>query len=335
MLLTHTTPTDGDTTVPAAPLSLLEREEIALALLEDRNVPWAEVGRRIARHPTTVAREVGAAGGRERYRPVTADRRALTQRCRPRPRRLEVEGPLRDRVTAELRLGRSPVAIWADLVAEGAADLICVESLYQALYAGALEVRATECLRSRRPRRRRRQARHESQRPGLPNIATRPEQVNDRSELGHWEADQIIGAHNRSSMLWLTERVTRFSIGVTMPDGYSADAMVGGLVVALEQIPPHLLKSLTFDQGSEWASWETVADTYDVHVYFCDPHSPWQRGQVENLNRQWRYWFPRGTDLSGVEQAYVDHVASIINGQRRRKLGLESPAMLYARAAVQ
>ena len=126
-----------------------------------------------------------------------------------------------------------------------------------------------------------------------------------------------------------------FSIGVTMPDGYSADAMVGGLVVALEQIPPHLLKSLTFDQGSEWASWETVADTYDVHVYFCDPHSPWQRGQVENLNRQWRYWFPRGTDLSGVEQAYVDHVASIINGQRRRKLGLESPAMLYARAAVQ
>ncbi|EQD71414.1 Integrase catalytic region, partial [mine drainage metagenome] len=136
--------------------------------------------------------------------------------------------------------------------------------------------------------------RQENKRPGLPNISSRPAIVNDRVELGHWESDQIIGRANRSSMLWLTERVTRFSIPVTMPLGYAGDEMLGGLVCGLEQIPSHLLSSITFDQGSEWACWETIAATYGIDIWFCDPHSPWQRGQVENLNRQWRWWFPPG-----------------------------------------
>lgn len=220
-------------------------------------------------------------------------------------------------------------------MADGVDDRVCVESLYAAVYAGVLDVKATECLRSRRPRRRRRQARHESNRLSLPNISTRPATVGDRSELGHWEGDQIIGANNASSMLTLTERVTRYSIGVTMPEGYSAEAMVGGLVDGLERIPGHLLRSITFDQGSEWAQWQTIADTYDIDVWFCDPHSPWQRGQAENQNRQWRWWFPRGTDLKSVTPAHVDHVASIINGQRRRMLDYQCPAALYAAATVQ
>jgi IS30 family transposase len=321
--------------MPGAPLSLLEREEISLALIEEQTVPWAVIGRRIGRHPTSVMREVSSNGGRDRYRPAMAERRAERERYRPRPRRLEAAGPLRDRVMAELRLGRSPVAIWADLAADGVAELVCVETIYAAIYAGVLGIKPTECLRTRRPRRRRRQSRHESKRPGLPNIASRPAAVNERAELGHWEGDQIIGRANRSSMLWLTERVTRYSIGITMPEGYAGDAMVAGLVAGLEQIPTHLLRSLTFDQGSEWSCWQTIADTYDVDVWFCDPHSPWQRGQVENLNRQWRYWFPRGMDLGRVEQTHVDHVASIVNGQRRRSLGYQSPTELYAAATVQ
>ena len=94
-------------------------------------------------------------------------------------------------------------------------------------------------------------------------------------------------------------------------------------------------RSITFDQGSEWGCWETIAATYGIDVWFCDPHSPWQRGQVENLHRQWRFWFPRGTDLASVAPAHVDHVASIVNGQRRRSLGYQSPTALYAAAAVQ
>lgn len=319
--------------MPGAPLSLPEREEIFLALTENPNVAWAQIARRVEHHPTTVAREVNANGGRARYRPAAAQGRCDTQRRRSRPRRLAVPGPLRDRVTAELRLGRSPVAIVADLDAEGA-ERVCVESVYTVLFAGGLDVKPAECLRSRRPRRRSRQARHASTRPGLPNIALRPDTVNDRSEVGHWEADQIIGARNQSSMLWLTERVTRFSIPVTMPNGYAAEDTLAGLVEGCELIPVHLLKSITFDQGSEWAQWPTLAATYGIDVWFCDPHSPWQRGQIENLNRQWRWWFPRGTDLASVTPAAAQHAADIINGQRRRSLNHQSPTALYAALTV-
>ncbi len=320
--------------MPGAPLSLPEREEISVALIENPTVSWAYIARQVDRHPTTIARDVVANGGRRRYRPSLADRAATAARKRPRERVLARAGPLRDRVTDQLRDGRSPMAIWADLVAEDVAERVCVETIYTAVYTRTLEVKATDCLRMRRPRRRSRQSRHANVRPALPNISLRPATVEDRSEVGHWEADQIIGAHNRSSMLWLTERVTRFSIPVTMPEGYTADAMLAGLVEGLDQIPEHLLASITFDQGSEWANWPTIAATYGIDCWFCDPHSPWQRGQIENLNRQWRFWFPRGTDLSIVDPADAQHAADVINGQRRRGLDYHSPASLYADLTV-
>ena len=133
----------------------------------------------------------------------------------------------------------------------------------------------------------------------------------------------------------LTERVTRYAIGVTMPDGYSADAMLAGLVDGLDRIPARLLKSVTFDQGSEWARWATITVHYGIDAWFCEPHSPWQRGQIENQNRQWRWWFPRGTRLDLLYPADVDNAADILNGQRRRSLGYQSPATLYAAATVQ
>jgi IS30 family transposase len=320
--------------MPGLPLSLCEREEISAALILDRSVSWAELGRRVRRHPTTIAREVSAAGGRDRYRPAVAHQRADAGRGRPRECRLATPGVLRDRVTVELQAGRSPVAIWADLVADNASVIVCVETIYAALYAGVLAVKATECLRMRRPRRRSRRSRNPSTRPALPNILTRPERVNDRSELGHWEADQIIGKANGSSMLWLTERVTRYSIPVTMPCGYNSDAVLAGLVEGLDTIPAHMLRSITFDQGSEWAHWQTIAATYKIDCWFCEPHSPWQRGQIENLNRQWRWWFPCGTRLDNIEQAAADHAATIINGQRRRHLNYQSPTMLYTAATA-
>ena len=318
--------------MPGPAPSLPEREEISYALIQNPDTPWATIATRINRHPTTIAREIRRNGGRNHYRAGLADRRALRPAHRPRPRRLQTCGPLRTRITNELTTGRSPVAIWADLTAEGTKQAPCVETIYTTVYSGVLDVKAVDCLRMRRPRRRNRQTRHHNRRPALPNINNRPANVGDRTELGHWEADQIIGAHNRSSMLSLTERVTRYSILVTMPEGYTAQAMVGGLVDGLDRIPGHLLRSVTFDQGPEWANWETIAATYSIDYWFCEPHSPWQRGQIENINHQWRWWFPRGTDLGGVDPGYADHVADIINGQRRRKLNYQSPAALYAAA---
>ena len=315
--------------MPGAPLELHEREEIFRALIEDPEMSWAEMARRVGRHRTTIAGEVARGGGRHCYGPGTSQRRAELARRRARRRRLEVPGPLRDRIGDELRLGRSPEAIWADLAAENVPGRPCVETIYQALYAGALAVRPHECLRTRRRRRRPRQCRRPTSRPALPNISARPAAVNDRREVGHWEADQIIGAGNRSSMIWLTERCTRYSIPVTMPDGYTADAALAGLIEGLDRIPDRLRRSVTFDQGSEWANWRTLAAHYGIDVWFCDPHSPWQRGQIENLNRQWRWWFPRGTDLRLVTPTQAEHAADIINNQRRRSLNHTSPAELY------
>jgi len=321
--------------MPGTPLSSRDRDEIHVALIESRDMSWAEIGRRVDRHPTTIMREVQANAGRHMYRPATAQRRAGRCRRRPRQRLLAQHGDLRTRIQTELESGRSPVAISLDLDAEGTTGRPCVETIYLAVYDGTLGVTARECLRMRRPRRRSRTRRNPSNRPALPNIVSRPTTVNDRTEPGHWEVDQIIGANNASSMIWLSERVSRYSIPITMPLGYAANAVLAGLVEACDQIPPHLLRSLSFDQGSEWAEWESIAVTYNLDCWFCEPHSPWQRGQIENLNRQFRWWFPRGTDLGRVTQADADHAATIVNGQRRRGLGNHSPTDLYAALTMQ
>ncbi|MCP4960609.1 MAG: IS30 family transposase [Actinomycetia bacterium] len=300
----------------------------------DPEISWAELARRVDRHPTTVSREVARNGGRSEYRACAAATRA--ERCAQRPRQpmLTQCGPLRERVTVELRSGRSPDAIAADMAAENLEGRPCTETIYQALYAKLLDVKARDCLRTRRPKRRCRQARSENKRPALPNIDARPAVVNDRTEHGHWEADQIIGARNQSSMLTLTERVTRYSLALAMPNGYAAIDVLAGLVEAFEQIPAHLRKSVTLDQGSEWAQWETLAATYDLDVWFCDPHSPWQRGQIENQNRAWRWWFPRGTNLASIPQADINAAGAIINNQRRRNLHYQTPTALYAAAST-
>jgi transposase, IS30 family len=315
--------------MPGLPLTLLDREEIGLALCLTPLVSWAELGRQVGRHATTVAREVRGHGGRHGYRPAVAHETAVVALRRPRACRLSLPGVLRDRVVAELTAGRSPYAIVADLAAEQHPGRPCVETLYTAVYSGVLGVKPSACLRSRRKRRRGRQARHQGKRAALPTIGDRPDPVNDRLEVGHWEADQIIGKANGSSMLWLTERLTRYAIPVTMPCGYSAAEVLAGLIVACEQIPAHMLRSITFDRGAEWADWETLAATYAIDVWFCDPHSPWQRGQIENQNRQFRWWFPRGTRLDNIAQSYADNTANILNNQRRRKFNGQSPSMMY------
>lgn len=301
-----------------------ERDVVEEGLREDEGVSWAELACRTGRAATTVAREVGRNGGRSRYSAEGAQARALREAHRPKTPVLCKPGWLRDRVRAELAEKRSPAAITADLRAEGG-SAVCHETIYQAVFAGHLDVRACDVLRTRRPKRRRRQARHERKRPGVPNIAKRPEKVNERAVEGHWEQDLIIGARNRSGMLCGIERKHRYGAIVTLPEGYLAESVLAAQFELFDQVPAHLRLSVTFDQGSEWARWERLADWYDLDVWFCDPHSPWQRGGIENYNGHVRYWFPRGTNLSIVDPGHADAVATLLNRQRRRSLGWDSP----------
>jgi transposase, IS30 family len=320
--------------MPCLPLTLEEREEIGARLAADRRASWSSIGAVVGRHRTTVAREVQANGGRDRYRPAIAERRASQYRLRPKPAKLAA-GPLRQRVINELSVGRSPYAIHADLAADTSIHTtVCVETIYQAVYRGTLGLKPAHCLRSRRPRRRDRQQRNTNKRTVIATITDRPAAVNDRAEPGHWEVDHIIGKRNRSALMTFTERTSRYCFAITMPVGYNATAALGGLVEGLERIPAHLRRSITFDQGSEWAHWHTIAETYNMNIWFCDPHSPWQRGQIENQNRQWRWWYPRGTNLANLKPAHVDNVAHILNNQRRRHLNNQTPATIYAALTV-
>lgn len=309
-------------------LTMGQREEISLGLADDTAMSWTDLARRAGAHRTTVAREVARNGGRKHYRPADAQARAGTERCRPRLSRLVTDAVLRGRVTAELVAGRSPAAIAADLLAEGG-PRVCHESIYRAVYASELDVAARDCLRRRRPRRRPRQARHTSKRPGLPNIAQRPAPVNERAEGGHWEADLVIGARNRSAVLTMVERLSRFCMLFDLPEGYGAEAVAAALVEAFELVPADLRRSLTLDQGSEWAAWPSLAATYGLDVWFCDPHSPWQRGSVENLNGHVRFWLPRGRRLDTVGPDELARISGLINNQRRRGLGWQSAAATY------
>ncbi len=309
-------------------LTMNQREEISLGLADSPLATWTELGERAGAHRTTVAREVGRNGGRQHYRPADAQRRTDAQRCRPRLSRLVVDTVLRARVTAELSSCRSPAAIAADLAVEGGSR-VCHESIYRSVYAGELDVKARDCLRRRRPRRRGRQVRHATKRPGLPNIALRPASVAERGEGGHWEGDLIIGARNGSAVLTMIERVSRYALLVDLPEGYGAEAVTGAFVEAFESIPASLRRSLTLDQGSEWAAWPSLAATYGLDVWFCDPHSPWQRGAIENLNGHVRFWLPRGRRLDIVSPDELASVAGLLNNQRRRILGWDSPTTRY------
>jgi len=150
----------------------------------------------------------------------------------------------------------------------------------------------------------------------------------------HPREDVLVGVDGEGGVR-VTERVSRFLIPVTMPCGYAAAEVVAGLCEGLDRIPTRLRRSVTFDQGSEWAGWETIADTFGIDAYFCDPHSPWQRGQIENQNRQIRWWYPRGIDLSLVTPHHADGVATTLNNQRRRSLDYQSPAAIYHALTVQ
>jgi len=155
-------------------------------------------------------------------------------------------------VTTELGLGRSPEAIWVDLRAEEMSDRVCGESIHAAVFAGVLFMKATEASqRFHRPGRRWSQTRCEAKRPRFPSITARPAAINDQSKLGLWEGDQATEETNRSMMLWLIEQVTRYSISMSMPCGYAAEAVFAGLVCGLGQIPKHPLQSIILDQGSE------------------------------------------------------------------------------------
>jgi IS30 family transposase len=312
-----------------------DRIEIKLGL--ERGESYQQTAERIGRHKSTVCREVNRNGGRGAYKPGEADQRAWERARRPKPTKLEQNERLCRRVIADLEKLWSPEEIARRLRHEFGDDetmRVSHETIYKSIYVqgrGALRKELAACLRTGRAQRRPRHMRDRRGRiPDMVMISERPAEVEDRAVPGHWEGDLIIGADNKSAIGTLVERATRYVMLLHLPDGYRAEAVRDAMTTTIRTLPDHLWKSITWDQGREMSQHTRFSVDTGIDIYFCDPHSPWQRGSNENTNGLLRQWFPKGTDLSIHGPDKLLEVAQLLNDRPRKTLGWLKPAEVLA-----
>jgi transposase, IS30 family len=319
-------------------LCLEERLRIA-----DLHLAGAGVGAiatQVGRSASTISRELRRNGpqpssrGRSKYAPYAAQKRAELRGRRPKASKFEnVE--LAVAVQAKLCVKWSPEQISDHLAAtfpDRVEMQVCPETIYQALYVqgrGHLRADLHQHLRTGRAVRRPRRSTAKGPSGKIPDmimISERPAEVADRAVPGHWEGDLILGSNCRSAIATLVERQTRYTMLVHLPQGHGAMAVRDGLEAAIKTLPEHLRKSLTWDQGTELAQHRQITLATKMAIYFCDPHSPWQRGTNENTNGLLRQYFPKGTDLSVHSPERLLEVAAELNARPRKTLGRITPA---------
>jgi IS30 family transposase len=312
-------------------LSLVEREEISRGLKAGDSL--RTIAGQLGRPVSTVSREVRRNGGREKYRAVEAQSRAGREARRPKPCKLVTHPLLRAEVEGLLRKRWSPQQISARLKALHPNDVefhVSHETIYQSLFVqgrGALKRELTSYLRSKRTARKPRSRLDAHPRiADLVPISERPAEAEDRAVPGHWEGDLIIGRHQRSAIATLVERSTRYVMLVALPDGYKAPMVRAALTETIQRLPASLWRTLTWDRGHEMAQHVEFSVATGVKVFFCDPHSPWQRGTNENTNGLLRDYLPKATDLSIHCQADLDAIADELNERPRQTLGWQTPA---------
>ena len=316
-------------------LSIAEREEISRGLRGGDSFRRIAIG--LGRSTSTVSREVAANGGRRPYRAHLAEAHATTRARRPRRAKLARNPRLRRIVERLLEARWSPQQIAWQLRHDYPDEpelWVSHETIYQSLFVqgrGALRAELTRYLRSGRAQRRpASRVKPTGQLADMVLISERPAAVEDRAVPGHWEGDLIIGKMNRSAIGTLVERQTRFLMLVALPEGRTAEVVRAALAERILTLPVELRRSLTWDRGSEMAEHVRFTIETGVQVYFCDPHSPWQRGSNENTNGLVRQYFPKGTDLSVHSQAQLDAVARELNGRSRQTLGWMKPSEALA-----
>ena len=236
----------------------------------------------------------------------------------------------------------SPQQIAARLVVDYPEDRemrVSHETIYQSLFVqarGALRLELARCLRTGRAQRRPRP--HTKSRHGqlldMVLLSDRPAEVADRAVPGHWEGDLIIGKVGGSAIGTLIERQSRYVMLLNLPEGRLAEHVRTRLAAKILELPTQLRRSLTWDRGKEMAEHARFTVDTGVQVYFCDPHSPWQRGSNENVNGLLRQYFPKGTDLSVHAASHLDAVAAELNARPRQTLGWMTPSEAFARAVA-
>jgi IS30 family transposase len=316
------------------------------------------IARRLGRNPSTIMREIannGAARNRTgRYRALhrfganrggwdaqsgysarIAERRSEERARRPKSGKLARCDELRAVVQALLVKKYSPEQIAGELAKiypDRPEMQVSRETIYRSLYVqgrGELRRELHRCLRTgralRKPRKRTRADDARGRIPGMVNIGERPAEADDRAVPGHWEGDLIIGKDQASQIGTLVERSTGYVRLLHLPDTRSADVVADAMIAAIKELPPTLRRTVTWDQGHEMAQHARISVHAGIDVYFCDPHSPWQRGSNENTNGLLRQYFPKGTDLSIHSAEHLSYVADELNGRPRKRFRWDNP----------
>jgi IS30 family transposase len=341
--------TDGQT--PAyRRLSIEEREFILVGISQRRSI--RAMAAELGRAPSTISRELaanlhhqryGRPGSRGpkrtkpwRYSPQRAQLRAERRRVRRSGcSKLATNLRLRAQVQDRLEKNHSPEQISHGLDKDFPDEpemQVSHETIYQALYVqgrGGLKRELVKHLRTGRAMRkpRRREGERRGRIPGMVMISERPAEAADRAVPGNWEGDLILGSTASGSAIGtLVERATSFTMLLHLPGNHGALAVQEAMVEAMAGLPETLRRTLTWDQGIEMANHAAIAEATGLAIYFCDPHSPWQRASNENTNGLLRQYFPKGTDLSVHGPGYLDFVAAELNNRPRKRLHWDTPA---------
>ncbi|GAA1608910.1 hypothetical protein GCM10009804_75490 [Kribbella hippodromi] len=319
-----------------------------IAVLLRQGLSYAGIGAAIGRDKSVVWREVARNRGRDgSYWAPVAHRAAHERRRRPKEFKLAADPGLCGRITDWMDAGWSPGLIAAVLrhdhpgtSIEEKMARVSHETIYQALYVQTRGQLRQDLHRQLSLRRAARKPRGGDQRQTRNpyreafTISQRPAEAADRAVPGHWEGDLIIGSANRSAVGTLVERTTRFTLLLHLPGQHDADTLAEAMITQMRKLPDHLRRSLTWDRGRELAAYRRIQLDLDMPVYFCDPHSPWQRGTNENTNRLLRHWLTKGTDLSTHTAADLDRIATTLNQRPRPTLNLKTPAQALAELLV-
>src|SRR5262245_51904125 len=302
--------------------------------------PVKSIADRIGKSYQTVYREIVRNKKPDgRYQPWYAHAQAHRRRRRARPRRVSVDDQLRAAIAAKLDKHWSPAQISRWLRRRWTRRRswhLCHETIYESVYRGLVVTADQQTLRTGRTYRHRRGRGRTrdgalKQSTNMKSIHERPAVVEDRTQIGHWEGDLIIGAMQRSAIATLVERKTRHTMLVAIRGGHSAQNVGDALVDVFAGLPPALRRTLTWDQGNEMFHHERIELVSGIRVYFADPHSPWQRGTNENTNGLLRQYFPKGINFDLVDDTRIGEVADELNDRPRLCLGDRSPRQLMAR----
>jgi len=315
------------------------RERLQIADLLGLGCSMRAIAVELGRQPSTIKRELDRHRDEQgRYLPQSADHRAGEQRRRPRQHKLVASSRLSGLVQRKLNRCWSPDQIsgWLRVTYPGDSSMrLCPETIYRALLVPGgqgLHKRYCTKLRTGRPNRKSHWLTRAGQGGAVQNmtmIDKRPAEVETKQQAGHWEGDLILGVGCASAMMTLRERKTHYGIVVNLPLDHTALTVNAAATKAFATLPPHMKRTLTWDQGTEMAKHLDLASGTGIDIYFAERSSPWQRGANENYNGLLRQYFPKGTDLSAHSDAHVSAVMNELNTRPRKSLDYDTPAAIF------